>query len=426
MKTATGIKISGGIAVGKLKLYRPKTYEISEEKADDPASELERFESAREKVREQQRALHEKVVAEAGEDSAAVFEVHEMMLDDRMVNACREIITDQKHKAEYAVRRGFDNALRQFRDMADPYFRARSADVEDLKIAMLDALFGNEPDSLPVTEPSILVADDLTPSEMVRLDRSLLLGIVMREGSTNSHTAILARSFGLPAIIRCREVEDDWDGKYAALDGYDSRLYIEPPRELIDSLMAKRKDELEKETLLSELKGKPSTTIDGHNIKVYANICDPSEVEAVLSNDAEGVGLFRSEFIYLNSRTDPPEEEQYRAYRKVLEALAPRPVVIRTSDIGADKAIEYLDLEKEENPALGYRAIRICLSRKDFFKRQLRALLRAAAHGNLGIMFPMITCLSEVRECKEILGECRRERENEGTETGNPDTGIMI
>ncbi|MBQ7557070.1 MAG: phosphoenolpyruvate--protein phosphotransferase, partial [Lachnospiraceae bacterium] len=253
-----------------------------------------------------------------------------------------------------------------------------------------------------------------------------LLGIVMREGSTNSHTAILARSFGLPAIIRCREVEDDWDGKYAALDGYDSKLYIEPPRELIDSLMAKRKDELEKETLLSELKGKQSTTIDGHNMKVYANICDPSEVEGVLSNDADGVGLFRSEFIYLNSRTDPPEEEQYRAYRKVLEALAPRPVVIRTSDIGADKAIEYLDLEKEENPALGYRAIRICLSRKDFFKRQLRALLRASAHGNLGIMFPMITCLSEVRECKEVLGECRRELENEGTETGNPETGIMI
>lgn len=426
MKTATGTKISGGIAVGKLKLYRPKTYEISEEKAVDPVSELERFESAREKVREQQRALHEKVVAEAGEDSAAVFEVHEMMLDDRMISACREIITDQKHKAEYAVRRSFDNALRQFRNMDDPYFRARSADVEDLKIAMLDALFGNEPDSLPVTEPSILVADDLTPSEMVRLDRSLLLGIVMREGSTNSHTAILARSFGLPAIIRCREVEDDWDGKYAALDGYDSKLYIEPPRELIDSLMAKRKDELEKETLLSELRGKQSTTIDGHNMKVYANICDPSEVEAVLSNDAEGVGLFRSEFIYLNSRTDPTEEEQYRAYRKVLEALAPRPVVIRTSDIGADKAIEYLDLEKEENPALGYRAIRICLSRKDFFKRQLRALLRASAHGNLGIMFPMITCLSEVRECKEVLGECRRELENEGAETGNPETGIMI
>ncbi len=427
MKVATGTKIVGGISIGKIRVYKPPDYEISEEKVEDPIPELNRFESARVKVQEQQHALYEKAVKEAGEDSAAIFEAHEMMLDDDdLIDACKEIMVEQKQKAEYAVRQGFDNMAQMFRDMDDPYFQARSADVEDLKNAMLDVLFGNDPDSIQGSEPSILVAEDLAPSETVRLDKSLLLGLVTREGSSNSHTAILARSLNLPTIIQCKDIADDWDGKFAILDGYNSCIYIEPTQDLVDSLTAKQNEDRKKEALLLELKGKPSTTIDGHQVRVFANIGGPSDVGAVQVNDAEGVGLFRSEFVYLNSKTDPTEEEQFLAYKRVLETLAPKLVIIRTCDIGADKTIDYMNLDKEDNPALGYRAIRICLTRKDFFKRQLRALLRASVYGNLGVMFPMITSLREVRDCKEILAECKRELANEGAEVGNIELGIMI
>jgi len=427
MKVATGTKIVGGISIGKIRVYKPPVYEISEEKTEDPIPELNRFESARVKVQEQQHALYEKAVKEAGEDSAAIFEAHEMMLDDDdLIDACKEIMVEQKQKAEYAVRQGFDNMAQMFRDMDDPYFQARSADVEDLKNAMLDVLFGNDPDSIQGSEPSILVAEDLAPSETVRLDKSLLLGLVTREGSSNSHTAILARSLNLPTIIQCKDIADDWDGKFAILDGYNSCIYIEPTQDLVDSLTAKQNEDRKKEALLLELKGKPSTTIDGHQVRVFANIGGPSDVGAVQVNDAEGVGLFRSEFVYLNSKADPTEEEQFQAYKRVLETLAPKLVIIRTCDIGADKTIDYMNLDKEDNPALGYRAIRICLTRKDFFKRQLRALLRASVYGNLGVMFPMITSLREVRDCKEILAECKRELANEGAEVGNIELGIMI
>ena len=427
MRVATGTKIVGGIAIGKIRVYKPPVYEVSEATIEDPIPELNRFEAARVKVQEQQHALYEKAVKEAGEESAAIFEAHEMMLDDDdLIDACKEIMVEQKHTAEYAVRQGFDNAAQMFLDMDDPYFQARSADVIDLKNAMLDVLFGNDPDSLQGTEASILVAEDLAPSETVRLDKSLLLGLVTREGSSNSHTAILARSLNLPTIIQCKEVDDSWDGCFAILDGYNSCIYIEPTQDLIDSLTARQKEDQKKEALLQELKGKDNTTIDGTTIRVYANIGGPSDVGAVQVNDAGGVGLFRSEFVYLNSKTDPSEDEQFGAYKRVLETLAPKLVIIRTCDIGADKTIDYMNLDKEENPALGYRAIRICLTRRDFFKRQLRALLRASAYGNLGIMFPMIISLREVRECKEILNECKRELANEGVKTGNIELGIMI
>ncbi len=427
MKVATGTKIVGGIAIGRIRIYKPPVYEISEDTVEDPIPELNRFESARLKVQQQQHVLYEKAVKEAGEESAAIFEAHEMMLDDDdLIDACKEIMVEQRRSAEYAVRQGFDNAAQMFLDMDDPYFQARSADVTDLKNAMLDVLFGNDPDSMQGTEPSILVAEDLAPSETVRLDKSLLLGLITREGSSNSHTAILARSLNLPTIIQCKDISDDWDGKNAILDGYNSCVYIEPTQDLIDSLTAKQKEDQKNEALLQELKGKPDTTVDGHTIKVYANIGGPSDVGAVQVNDAAGVGLFRSEFVYLNSKTDPTEEEQFQAYRRVLETLAPKPVIIRTCDIGADKTIDYMNLDKEENPALGYRAIRICLTRKDFFKRQLRALLRASAYGNLGIMFPMITSLREVRDCREILEECKRELANEGAKVGKIEVGIMI
>lgn len=426
METFKGIKIVNGIAIGKIKIYKAPVYEISDALVSDVQSELDRFESARLKVQQQQHALYEKALKSAGKDSAGIFEAHELMLDDDdLIDACKDIM-NEGHTAEFAVRDGFENAAQMFREMEDAYFQARSADVIDLKNAMLDVLFGNDTDSLQGTEPSILVAEDLAPSETVKLDKSLLLGLVTRQGSSNSHTAILARSMNLPTLIQCPDVNDNWDGKFAILDGYNSCIYIEPEQKIIDELTKKHNEDLEKEKALQELKGKPSVTLDGRKVKLYANIGGPKDIQAVLDNDAEGVGLFRSEFVYLNSKTDPTEDAQFNAYKEVLEKLAPRQIIIRTCDIGADKTIDYMNLDKEENPALGFRAIRICLTRKDFFKRQLRALLRASAFGNLGIMFPMIISVKEVVECKKILAECQKELESEGVKIGKYEIGIMI
>ncbi len=427
MQTFKGTKIVNGIAIGKIKIYKAPVYEINEELITDIAAEIDRFEAARVKVQEDQNALYEKEMKEGHKDTAGIFEAHAMMLDDEdsLIDPCKEIMAEG-HTAEYAVREGFEAAAEMFRGMEDPYFQARSADVIDLKNAMLDVLFGADTANLQGTEPAILVAEDLAPSETVKLDKSLLLGLVTRQGSSNSHTAILARSMNWPTLIQCHDVADDWDGKFAILDGYNSCIYIEPEQKIIDELSAKQKADREKEAKLQELKGKPSVTKDGQKVRLYANIGGPKDVNAVIENDAEGVGLFRSEFVYLNSKTDPTEDEQFAAYKKVLEGLAPRLVVIRTCDIGADKTIDYMNLDKEENPALGFRAIRICLSRPDFFKRQLRALLRASAYGNLGIMFPMIISKWEVVECKKILEECRKELEAEGVKVGKYEIGIMI
>ena len=427
MKVATGTKIVNGIGIGKIHIFKAPVYDIDESLVDDPIPELNRFEEARLKVQNAQHVLYEKALQSAGEESAGIFEAHELMLDDDdLIDECKAIMTEQNHKAEYAVRQGFDNVAQMFRDMDDPYFQARSADVIDLKNSMLDVLLGNDTEGSMGSEPFILVAEDLAPSETVKLDKSLLLGLVTREGSSNSHTAILARSMNLPSLIQCKEISDDWDGKDAILDGYNSCIYIEPTQDLVASLTARHEEDLKQEALLQELKGKDNTTVDGKTIKVYANIGGPSDMGAVQVNDAGGVGLFRSEFVYLGSPEDPSEEAQFDAYKRVLETLSPKLVIIRTCDIGADKTIDYMNLDKEENPALGYRAIRICLTRKDFFKRQLRALLRASAFGNLGIMFPMIISLREVRECKELLAECKRELENEKVKMGQIQVGIMI
>ena len=427
MKVATGTKIVNGIAIGKIHIFKAPVYEIDESEVEDPIPELKRYEDARIKVQQAQQALYEKAMQTAGEESAGIFEAHELMLDDDdIIDECKTIMTEQNRRAEYAVRQGFDNVAQMFKDMDDPYFQARSADVIDLKNSMLDVLLGNDTEGSMGTEPFILVAEDLAPSETVKLDKSLLLGLVTREGSSNSHTAILARSMNLPSLIQCKDISDDWDGKDAILDGYNSCIYIEPTQDLVASLTARHEEDLKQEALLQELKGKDNTTIDGRTIKVYANIGGPSDMGAVQVNDAGGVGLFRSEFVYLGSPEDPSEEAQFESYKRVLETLSPKLVIIRTCDIGADKTIDYMKLDKEENPALGYRAIRICLTRKDFFKRQLRALLRASAFGNLGIMFPMIISLREVRECKDLLAECRRELENEKVKMGQIQVGIMI
>lgn len=428
MQVATGISILHGIALGKIRIFKHPEYVIDEKTVDDPIPELNRFEQARLKVQAQQQVLYDRAVAAAGEESAAIFQFHADMLDDDdLLDACKTIMVEQHHTAEYAARQGFDNVAQMFKEMEDPYFQARSADVIDVGNSVIEVLLGLDTDSLQGTEPSILVAEDLAPSETVKLDKSLLLGMITREGSSNSHTAILARSMNLPTLIQCKDISDDWDGKFAILDGYNSCVYIDPTQDLIDSLTRKHNEDLKKEALLQELKGKTNTTIDGKTIKVYANIGGPSDIGSVQANDAEGVGLFRSEFVYLNSKEDPSEEMQFQAYKRVLETLAPKLVVIRTCDIGADKTIDYMNLDKETNPALGFRAIRICLTRKDFFKRQLRALLRASVYGNLAIMFPMIISLREVREAKEILAECKRELANEGQKVAdNIQIGIMV
>ena len=427
MQTFKGTKIVNGIAIGKIKIYKAPVYEINEELVSDIAAELERFEAARVKVQEDQNALYEKEMKEGHKDTAGIFEAHAIMLDDEdLIDSCKEIMSEG-HTAEFAVRDGFEAAAEMFRNMDDEYFQARSADVIDLKNSMLDVLFGADTANLQGTEPAILVAEDLAPSETVKLDKSLLLGLVTRQGSSNSHTAILARSMNWPTIIQCHDITDDCDGKFAILDSYNSCIYVEPAQYLIDELTAKQHEDREKEAKLQQLKGKPSETKDGYKVRLYANIGGPKDINAVIENDAEGVGLFRSEFVYLDSKTDPTEDEQFAAYKKVLEGLAPRLVIIRTCDIGADKTIDYMKLDKEENPALGFRAVRICLNRREFFKRQLRALLRASTFGNLGIMFPMIISKWEVQECKEILEECKKELQAEGKAVAEKiEIGIMI
>ena len=428
MQVGTGKSVLNGIAIGKLKIYKKKDTAISTAPVADTAAELERFEAARQKAIEQQTALYEKALAEAGEDIAEVFNIHAMMLDDDdFVDAIKEIINGQKMCAEYAVKTAGNNQAAVFSAMDDPYLQARSADVLDIAQAMLDILQGVDNASLQGTEPSILVAEDLAPSETVRMDKSLLLGFITREGSSNSHTAILARSMNIPALIQCKDIQDDWDGKMAVVDGYNACVYVDPTPDLLKSLKKRQQEDQKKQALLQELKGKPNTTLDGKTINVFANIGGMGDVGAVQQNDAGGVGLFRTEFVYLNCKDFPTEDYQFEAYKQVLESLAPRKVVVRTCDIGADKTVDYMKLDHEDNPALGYRAIRICLTRKDFFKTQLRALLRASAYGNMSIMFPMITSLRELQDAKAVLEECRAELTAEGVKMGqNIEVGTMI
>ena len=427
MVVATGKSILNRIGIGKIKIYKAPVYDINEGIAEDPEKELKRFNEALQKAIDQQGVLYQKALKDAGEESAGIFEAHQLMLEDEdLQDSTREIITEQKRTAEYATKTAFDNYAQMFAEMDDPYMKARSADIIDVETAVLDFLMGNDIGSMQGTEPSILVAEDLAPSETVKLDKSLLLGMITREGSSNSHTAILARSMNLPSLIQCKDIDDSWDGKMAILDGYNSCVYIDPTDDLMATLKAKYDADIKKDALLQELKGKPSTTIDGRNIHVYANIGGPSDLGSVKENDAEGVGLFRSEFVYLNSKEEPSEEQQFTAYKRVVETLAPKLVIIRTCDIGADKTIDYMNLDKEENPALGFRALRICLTRKEFFKKQLRALLRASAYGNMGIMFPMVISKWEVVEAKAIMEECKQELLKEGYKVGKYQIGIMV
>ncbi len=425
MIVATGKSILKGIAIGKVKFLKKEQAKISDA-ASDVETELKNFEDAKAKAIEQLQALYDKAVVEAGEDHAAIFEIHMMMLDDDdFVDSIQEIIRNQKKSAAYAVKTTGENFAETFASMDDEYMKARAADVRDISTRVVNILTGNDKGFEESDEPFIIVAEDLAPSETVQLDKSKLLGFVTRLGSTNSHTAILARNMNIPALIGT-EISEAWDGKLAIIDGYNSCIYIEPNDDLLQTLDKKRIRDVQQRALLQELKGKPNVTIDGTEIKLYANIGNVSDVGMVLQNDAGGIGLFRSEFIYLHSADFPTEDEQFAIYKRVAEMMGGKKVIIRTLDIGADKQADYFHLPKEDNPALGYRAIRICLTRHDIFKAQLRALLRASAFGNVSIMFPMIISLREVMDAKAVLEECRQELIAEGVKVGDVEIGIMI
>ena len=428
MQVGTGKSILNGIAIGKLKIYKKKDTAISTAPVADTAAELERFEAARQKAIEQQTALYEKALAEAGEDIAEVFNIHAMMLDDDdFVDAIKEIINGQHMCAEYAVKKAGDNQAAVFAAMDDPYLQARSADVIDIAQAMLDILQGVDNATLQGTEPSILVAEDLAPSETVQMDKSKILSFVTQKGSVNSHTAILARTMGIPALIGSDIVIDEsLNGKFGVVDGTNGVVYIEPDEATLSAMQEEQRKDNEKKALLQELKGKEDVTLDGKKIKLYSNIGNIKDLANVIANDAAGIGLFRSEFIYLESETFPTEEEQFNIYRTVAESMAGKPVIIRTLDIGADKQCDYFGLDKEDNPALGLRAIRICLTRPEIFKTQLRALYRASAYGNISIMYPMIISEQEVDKIKVIENEVKAELTEQGIEFGNPKSGIMI
>ena len=428
MNKYTGKSVFGGIAIGKIMVYEKGEHQVKRVKITDAEAEKNRYYEAVEIAFKQLGELHDKALREVGEANAAIFEIHQMMLeDDDYKESVEHIIESQMVNAEYAIAQTGDNFSQMFAAMDDEYMRGRAADVKDITERLLGILSGNTGSGVDVDEPVIMVAEDLAPSETVRMDKSLLLGFITREGSSNSHTAILARSMNIPALIQCKDIQDDWDGKMAVVDGYNACVYVDPTPDLLKSLKKRQQEDQKKQALLQELKGKPNTTLDGRTINVFANIGGMGDVGAVQQNDAGGVGLFRTEFVYLNCKDFPTEDYQFEAYKQVVESLAPRKVVVRTCDIGADKTVDYMKLDHEDNPALGYRAIRICLTRKDFFKTQLRALLRASAYGNMSIMFPMITSLRELQDAKAVLDECRAELRAEGKKFDEKmEVGTMI
>ena len=429
MQVYSGKSVFGGIAIGKISVYRKNEQQIKRVRTEDTKGELARYEAAKAAVVEQLQELYQKALKEVGEANAAIFEIHQMMLDDGDYNESVEnIIETQKVNAEYAVAVTGDNFAQMFRAMDDDYMRERAADVKDISERVLSILNGGQKGKVVTDEPVIIVADDLAPSETVQLEKDMGLSFVTVHGSVNSHTAILARTMAIPALIGTEELplDDTVDGKLAVVDGLNGKIYVEPDSQTLEAMKKRRQAELEKKELLQLLKGKENVTLDGKKIMLYANIGNIKDLATVIQNDAGGIGLFRSEFIYLEKDRYPTEEEQFSIYKTAVETMAGKRVIIRTLDIGADKQCEYFKMDKEENPALGYRAIRICLTRPEIFKTQLRALFRASAYGNLAIMYPMITSLWEVKRIKEIVEEVKAELTAEQLEFGNPQQGIMI
>ncbi len=426
MDTYTGKSIFKKIAIGKILFYQKGEQTIKRTHIEEVDAELKRYEKARAAAIEQLDALHEKALKEVGEANAAVFEVHAMMLeDDDYVDSIVNIIESQQVNAEFAAATTGDNFSKMFANMDDDYFKARAADVKDISERLINILSGKEGDQVIGDQPVIVVADDLAPSETVQMDKKKLLGFVTKYGSANSHTAILARTMNIPALIGV-DIQEEWNGKLAVVDGYEGILYLEPDGETLARLQKRQQEDLETEKLLQQMKGKEDVTLDGRHIRLYANIGGVKDVADVLANDAAGIGLFRSEFLYLEANDYPDEETQFRAYKTVAENMAGRKVIVRTLDIGADKQADYFKLDKEENPAMGYRAIRICLEHTDIFKTQLRALLRASAFGNIAIMYPMIISVDEVRKIKRIFEEVKQELKEQEIPFGDVEQGIMI
>ena len=428
MNKYTGKSVFGGIAIGKIMVYEKGEHQVKRVKITDAEAEKNRYYEAVERAFKQLGELHDKALREVGEANAAIFEIHQMMLeDDDYKESVEHIIESQMVNAEYAIAQTGDNFSQMFAAMDDEYMRGRAADVKDITERLLGILSGNTGSGVDVDEPVIMVAEDLAPSETVQMDKSKILSFVTQKGSVNSHTAILARTMGIPALIGSDIVIDEsLNGKLGVVDGTNGVVYIEPDEATLSAMQEEQRKDNEKKALLQELKGKEDVTLDGKKIKLYSNIGNIKDLANVIANDAAGIGLFRSEFIYLESDTFPTEEEQFNIYRTVAESMAGKPVIIRTLDIGADKQCDYFGLDKEDNPALGLRAIRICLTRPEIFKTQLRALYRASAYGNISIMYPMIISEQEVDKIKVIENEVKAELTEQGIEFGNPKSGIMI
>lgn len=424
--TLEGKSVFSGIAIGRITIFGKEDLQVIRKKINDPEQEIARFDGAKEKAKTQLMGLYEKAMKEVGEVNAAIFEVHQMMLEDPdYIDSVFHMIRSQNVNAEYAVASTGDNFAEIFAAMDDDYMRERAADVKDISNRLIEILQGNEQGGIQTEEPVILFAKDLAPSETVQLDKSKVLSFVTHFGSTNSHTAILARTMNIPAVIGV-DFPQDAEGKMGIVDGYTGKVYIDPPVSLMEEYQKKKEQEEEKRRLLMQLKGKENITLDGKKINLYANIGGVSDVAAVLANDAGGIGLFRSEFLYLESKDYPTEEEQFAAYKAVAEKMGGKKVIIRTLDIGADKQVDYFHLGKEENPAMGYRAIRICLDRPEIFKTQLRAIYRASYYGTLAIMFPMIISVDEVRQIKAMVETVKKELKEEQIPYKEVELGIMI
>ena len=428
MQCFQGKSVYKGIAMGPIVVLKKNDYQVKRTRIEDPEAEVKRVDTALEKSKEQLQKLYDKAVREVGEASAAIFEVHQMMLeDDDYLEAIQNTIRTEQVNAEYAVATTGDNFAAMFASMDDDYMKARSADIKDISERLVRNLSGQEDADLSSIEPSVIVADDLSPSETVQMDKDKILAFVTVHGSTNSHTAILARMMNIPALIGVpMELEELKTGMTAVVDGFAGTVTFDPDEDTKTETEQKMKEEAEKLRLLQELKGKENVTLDGHKINIYANIGSVGDIGYVLENDAGGIGLFRSEFLYLGRNDFPTEEEQFQAYKQAVQMMAGKKVIIRTLDIGADKQVDYFNLGNEDNPALGYRAIRICLTQKDIFKTQLRALLRAAVYGNLSIMYPMITSTEEVKKIYEIVAEVETELKEQEIQYKIPEQGIMI
>ncbi len=424
-----GKSASGGVAFGTLRYYSKGENQASRFRIDDIEAEIDRFRRASQKASKELEALYEKTLHEVGEANAQIFQIHQMMLEDEdYCDSVESIIRSEQINAEFAVSKTSENFAKFFSEMDDAYMQARAVDVRDVSERLILVLTGSAKQAIELDENSVLAAEDLNPSETVQLDNSKITAFVTALGSTTSHTAILARTMSIPAILNVGEsLKPEYDGLPVVVDGFAGDIYIEPDTDTIETMRKKMAAEIESRELIENLKGKENITLDGHRVKIFANIGSPEDIGSVLKNDAGGIGLFRSEFLYLSSKTYPTEAEQFESYKTVVKSMNGKQVIIRTLDIGADKQVEYFNFPKEENPAMGFRAIRICLTRVDLFKTQLRAIYRASAFGKIAIMFPMITSVEEIREIRNIIAEVKDELTREQLEYSNAvELGIMI